>query len=110
MKKIGTSENSPVESTSASRPGYFFVTTANGKPFDYSIHCTNQNCELNKPGTRWHETNVENMMASIAKPFLDPNDERFSSSVPISAFTVDSQIYGKCPSFLIATAVFFWEP
>jgi len=104
VKKIGTSENSPVESTSASRPGYFFVTTANGKPFDYSIHCTNQNCELNKPGTRWHETNVENMMASIAKPFLDPNDERFSSSVPISAFTVDSQIYGKCPSFLIATA------
>jgi len=104
VTKIGTSENSPIESTSASRPGYFFVRTQNGLPYDYSIHCTNQNCELNKPGTRWHESNIENMVASIGEPFRDPNNEHFSSSIPVSAFTVDSQVYGKCPSFLIATA------
>jgi len=104
VRKIGTSENSPIESTSASRPGYFFVRTPNAKSYDYSIHCTNQNCELNKPGTRWHETHIENMVASIAEPFRDPSNNHFSSSIPISAFTVDSQVYGKCPSFLIATA------
>lgn len=104
VPKVSRTESDPLMSTSASRPGYFFVKDSNGRPFDYSIHCTNPECRLNKKGTRWFEAPVNNMVASIAFPFRDPNDPHYSSSIPISAFTVDDQVYSKCPTFLIATA------
>ena len=105
VDKITTSESDPLLSTAASRPGYFFIYNQNGEPFDYSIHCTNfLNCDLNKNGTKWFENPIKNMSASVALPFKDPNDPHYSSSIPISAFTVDDQVYSKCPTFLIATA------
>lgn len=103
-EKITTNGSDPLASTSASRPGYFFIRNSNGVPFDYSIHCTNfVDCELNKKRTKWFETPLKNMSASVAIPFKDPNDPHYSTSIPISAFTVDSQVYSKCPTFVIST-------
>ena len=44
------------------------------------------------------------MNAGVAGPFLDPQDLHYSSSIPISAFTIDPQVYARCPTFLLATA------
>ncbi len=102
-EKISNTESDPIASTSASRPGYFFIRNSNGNPFDYSIHCTNFiDCELNI-NAKWFERSVKNMLATVASPFQDPNDPHFSTSVPISAFTVDTQVYSKCPTFVLAT-------
>lgn len=102
--KITNTESDPLVSTSASRPGYFFIYNSNGESFDYSIHCTNfVDCELNEKRTKWFENPVENMSVSVATPFQDPTNSHYSSSIPISAFTVDSQVYSKCPTFVIAT-------
>ncbi len=103
-EKISNTESDPIASTSASRPGYFFIRNSNGNPFDYSIHCTNfVDCELNEKNTKWFERPIKNMLVTVAPPFQDPNDPHFSTSVPISAFTVDTQIYSKCPTFVLAT-------
>ena len=103
-EKISSTQSDPIASTSASRPGYFFIRNSNGNPFDYSIHCTNfVDCELNEKSTKWFESPVKNMSVTVASPFQDPNDPHFSSSIPISAFTVDTQVYSKCPTFVIAT-------
>ena len=102
--KITNRESDPLASTSASRPGYFFITDLNKKPFDFSIHCTNfKECELNKKSRKWFEHPVKNMLKTVALPFQDPNDPHVSSTVPISALTVDTQVYSRCPTFLIAT-------
>jgi len=105
VDKISNSGSELLKSTSAARPGYFFIENSNGDPFDYSIHCTNfKNCDLNDKGTKWFENQLDKMSASVAPEFKDPNDNHYSTSIPISAFTVDDQIYAKCPTFLIATA------
>ncbi len=102
--KITNKESDPIASTSASRPGYFFLFELNKKPFDFSIHCTNfKGCELNKKNTKWFEYPAKNTLVTVAPPFQDPHDPHFSSVVPISAFTVDSQVYSRCPTFVIAT-------
>ncbi|MBL77241.1 MAG: hypothetical protein CL763_10030 [Chloroflexi bacterium] len=102
-KQISLSDERALESTSASRPGYFFLYF-NSEIYDYSIHCTNSECFLNKPGTKWFENKITNSFSSIAEPFSDLEDPHHSSSIPISAFTVDTQVYAKCPTFLLSTA------
>jgi len=101
-QKLTDSDKDPLESTSASRPGYFFIKYGSDD-YDYSIHCLDPECKLNK-GIRWYETKIKNSIASVALPFQDPNDKHYSSSIPISAFTIDEQVYAKCPTFVIATA------
>ena len=106
-------DNSSLCSTRASMPGYFFLKQEgdNGRPYDFTIHCTNKECELNN--TLWNEQPPSGNSNSIPKPFrtINPN---VSLSVPISAYTVDEQIFAKCPTFIIATADKFaklpWDP
>ena len=101
------------QSTRPSMPGYFFLTIANqDRPNDFVIHCTNADCELNKH--KWTEVLNEKTKSSIPKPFQTKESDKISISVPISAYTVDEQVYAKCPSFIIATADKFaslpWDP
>ena len=100
-------------SSRASMPGYFFLKQegGNNRPYDFAIHCTNQKCELNN--NAWTEQTPSGNSNSIPKPFRKTNSNA-SLSVPISAYTVDEQIYAKCPTFIIATADKFaklpWDP
>ena len=90
----------PLMSTSPSMPGYFFLRQPGWpRPHDFAIFCTDGECKLNK--TPWFERLENSHSAPIPEPFQ--SDGGRSSSVPISAYTVDEQIYLKCPSLLIAT-------
>jgi len=101
-------------STRASMPGYFFlIREGDNRPYDFVIHCTDVNCKLNK--SPWHEALTEQSVKSIPKPFQKKKSTQiFSNSVPISAYTVDEQVYAKCPTFIIATSDKFaslpWDP
>jgi len=89
----------PLESTSPSMPGYFFLQQHwMSRPYDFAIFCTNPECKLNM--TDWFES-TEGSQPQIPEAFQA--DGGRSKSVPISAYTTDEQIYTKCPSFLIAT-------
>ena len=91
----------PLQSTSPSMPGYFFLKEDGAaRPHDFAIFCTNRECSLNK--TKWFETIEDSHNAMVPAAFETGGGH--SRSVPISAYTVDEQIYLKCPSLLIATA------
>ena len=99
-------------STRAAMPGYFFLKRpGDARPFDFAIYCTNKNCKLNS--LKWFEGNDEKNN-DILEPFLEKDSKNISKSVPISAFTVDEQVYSRCPTFVIATADKFanlpWDP
>jgi hypothetical protein len=88
-------------STRAAMPGYFFLTrSGDARPYDFTIHCTDKNCKLNK--TSWQEGHLQKN-PDIPEPFLKQGTMNISNSVPISAFTVDEQVYSRCPTFIIAT-------
>ena len=90
----------PLLSTSPSMPGYFFLSTVGSpRPHDFAIYCTNKNCKLSK--TEWFEFLEEDHSYPIPEPFqTGPGRSR---SVPISAYTIDEQIYLKCPSVVLST-------
>ncbi len=99
-------------STRAAMPGYFFLKrSGDNRPYDFTIHCTDKNCKLNK--TTWSEGTLQKNH-DIPEPFLEKGTKNISNSVPISAFTVDEQVYSRCPTFIIATADKFanlpWDP
>ncbi len=97
---VFANEEDPLQSTSPSMPGYFFLTHG-GKRYDFAMFCTNEKCELNK--VEWFEK-LENKFDAVIPPaFRIKNSKNISTSVPISAFVYDDQVYSKCPSFLIAT-------
>jgi len=104
-----------LESTRPSMPGYFFLKReGDNRPFDFVIHCTNADCQLNNQKNPWTENLSEETKTSIPKPFRSKKSDKISMSVPISAYTVDEQVYSKCPTFIIATADKFanlpWDP
>lgn len=91
--------------THATFPGYFFKKDGSiyGKNHDFEIRCPNMSCELNQhewedfiPAKEGYEKN------DIIKPFRI-NDSNVSHGIPITAYTVDEQIYHRCPSMIIAT-------
>ena len=106
-----TSSNIPsLSSTRASMPGYFYLKKDN-RPYDFVIHCTSKDCTLNN--NNWHEKTPTNNQTRIPKPFVS-SDPCVSTSIPISAYTVDEQIYARCPTFIISTSDKFarlpWDP
>lgn len=90
-----------------SRPGYFIVTaqTVHHTPIDFELHCPNPSCTLNN--SEWTELipSTGNSMINryVLKPFLKPDRENYSYSIPVPAYTADAQVYSKCPSVVIAT-------
>lgn len=108
---FGINGNSLV-STRAAMPGYFFLNRpGEGRPYDFVIHCTNEECKLNK--TKWFEDPSQDNY-TVPEAFLEKGTRRVSNSVPISAYTIDEQVYSRCPTFIIATADKFanlpWDP
>jgi hypothetical protein len=92
-------------------PGYFFVKDdLFGKDIDFEIRCPNPKCKLNvKDGSSepivWQEQipgAPKSVYRAISKPFRH-NDKHHSLGIPIPAYTVDDQVYHKCPSFIIST-------
>ena len=90
------------------RPGYFATTsTPKGKVNDYEIYCTNPECHLNK--IEWSEGVPIDDLSD--KKLIDGNFERIIPNIPftnkrmpIPAYTVDEQVYFKCPTIVISTA------
>lgn len=105
--------NARLECTAASRPGYFLKRQpiksenpfSHGMPYDVEIRCPNQACDLNKK--LWQESIYENggteIFTKISEPFRETKNKEISHGIPIPAYVVDSQIYSKCPSLIIAT-------
>ncbi len=88
----------------AARPGYFIRVMEWGrrrteKPFEFEIYCPNPRCDLNHnvewtentPGGAWH----------VLDAFRTSSDA--SSHCPIPAWTVDEQVYHRCPTMVVAT-------
>lgn len=92
-------------SARASRPGYFIRETSWGirrratKPFEFEIYCPDPACELNT-NTRWSE---ETPCGGWPVPDAFRDSAGNSTRIPIPAWTVDEQVYGRTPSMVIAT-------
>lgn len=102
-----------------SRPGYFkrSYRGRGGKENikNFEIHCPNHKCYLNTEKT-WSEKVPLSFNQRCIGPIDIPSNftwekpleafkksSNYSSSIPISAFTVDEQIYSRIPSLLVAT-------
>jgi hypothetical protein len=110
-------------STRASRPGYFkryFVNNWNNPiSYDFSIYCPNPNCSLNQD-IQWSEkvpvhvdcegvtdndnSEMDYILQGVPDFFATDQDETVSKRVPIPAFTVDEQLFRRCPTMVVATA------
>jgi hypothetical protein len=105
--------NSQLECTAASRPGYFLKKEemktgspySSGLPYDIEIRCPNPDCSLNKE--EWtefiHTANGKQSHTIVPEPFRKQGNRNVSEGIPIPAFLIDSQIYTKCPSLIVAT-------
>lgn len=112
---------------SASRLGYFIRTYVNENqravPYDFDIFCPNPSCKMKKPwcggaprgsvhGRAPDATSLVNEVNGVSFP--DGNSLRdiqepfrlqnyLSDRIPITAYTVDDQIYRNVPSIVVAT-------
>jgi hypothetical protein len=95
-----------LECSAASRPGYFIRTAPDvyKRPIDFEIHCPNPACKLNS--VEWWElvpaASGEAFCIPL-QPFAVPGLPNVSHGIPIPAYTVDAQIYARCPSIIVAT-------
>jgi len=109
----------------ASRPGYFLRTfryNTGGrekvKAYDFQINCPDPECPLNKRewGGELPAGSLNNRVPTIERPDTAGfgieipeglqarrGSEFIGRGMPIPAYTVDEQIYGKCPSLIIST-------
>jgi len=100
----------------ASRPGYFGLpditkkTSVNkeAKYRDFEIYCTNPACDLNNnvyyvEGIP-QDNNDKNLLPDnyIAKK-TEIDAFKDHSRIPVPAYTVDEQIYHKCPTIIVST-------
>ncbi|MBU3864031.1 DISARM system helicase DrmA [Streptomyces sp. 4503] len=91
-------------SARASRPGYFVRTVEWGKrrsekPVEFEIFCPNPECSLNSD-LAWSETTEVGAWPVL--PAFDRGDGS-STHCPVPAWTVDEQVYARCPSMVVAT-------
>ncbi|OIQ10638.1 hypothetical protein MTCOM_05730 [Moorella thermoacetica] len=122
-----------IVSARASRPGYFIRkyyprnSSHNEQEYDFDIFCTNPECPLHMPWTEGQpagyicDNHVHSMSPTIitrnGTQVLAPDGNKFmyvhksfrlhsphiADRIPIPAFTVDSQVYARCPSMVVAT-------
>jgi len=105
-----------IASFRASRPGYFGIGKKFGRgnnvsPLDFEIYCPNPGCELNRSGIQYKEGVPCNPEITEDEKFPDGYAVRradpplpFTTRIPIPAYTVDEQIYCRCPTVVISTA------
>ncbi|MBA2846637.1 hypothetical protein HNP88_000821 [Methanococcus maripaludis] len=89
-----------------SRPGYFINGgTKNRK--DFEIYCPNPGCNLNnnvdfKEGVPYNFENSETSGDGLYMPGAD-RYAFYGNRMPIPAYTVDDQVYHRCPTVLVCT-------
>ncbi|MEV5754938.1 DISARM system helicase DrmA [Actinoallomurus sp. NPDC052308] len=86
----------------ATRPGYFVRSAAWGnseKDLDFEILCPNPHCELNTDLVWSETTQIGDWPVHEA---FDRGDGS-STHCPIPAWTVDEQVYARCPSMVVST-------
>ena len=96
---------------SASRPGYFGYKKGLRKnsSLDFEIYCPNPDCELNRDIDYSEGIHYGGSDASSEK-FEDGLIKRhvelpfYGTRIPITAYTIDEQIYHRCPTVIISTA------
>jgi hypothetical protein len=91
-------------SARASRPGYFVQAVEWGsrrseKDVEIEIYCPNPECDLNS-AMAWSETTE---VGDWPVPEAFGRDDGLSARCPVPAWTVDEQVYGRCPSMVVAT-------
>ena len=112
--EIGKLMSLEIASFRASRPGYFGYGDEPGRkskrPVDFTIYCPNPDCELNNDisyeesvplnSQNTHDETLPDgfVVRRIETPFSP------GSRIPIPAYTVDEQIYHRCPTVIISTA------
>ncbi len=96
-----------------SRPGYFgFGTEPKRKKrnqMDFQVYCPNPDCDLNinvdyiegVPMNINPENNEVLSDGNVRRVIEHPFD--FNNRIPIPAYTVDEQIYSRCPTVIIST-------
>lgn len=114
LKKANESDlDLKIASYRASRQGYFPMMEPSknqARHGDFEMYCPNPSCHLNK-SDRWIEGVPLNIkyddkeilpdglyIRKVKTPFGE------GKRIPIPAFTVDEQIYRRCPTIVIATA------
>lgn len=111
-EKISSNLRIQEASLSFERPGYFGNTLEIGrrkKKFsDFEIWCPNPHCKINN-NVSWAEGAPQSNHK--AKKFPDQLYDKSMVSpfvkgtrIPITAYTVDEQIYSRCPTIIISTA------
>ncbi len=108
-------------SASPTKPGYFIkycpIQRSNNRnqQIDFEIRCTNwDSCELNQ--LSWSEDvpvavssrgitsgNPTFTVETVLDAFSSNETNTSSFSMPIPAYTVDDQVYHRCPSMLVST-------
>lgn len=115
--KQNIGNNIELQSARATRPGYFirtFITQQNtSKAYGFDISCPNPDCNLND--VHWAEkvpVSVASQYVSqssdmefqeVFEAFKVPGNPNYSTRLLIPAYTVDDQIYHRCPSMIIGT-------
>lgn len=97
--------NAWLVSARGSRPGYFIKSLQWGrrrsdKPVDFEIFCPDPRCPLAQ-GVQWKETTPCGRWPDF-QAFAAPGASL--TRCPIPAWTVDEQIYQRCPSMVVSTA------
>jgi len=106
-----------LECARPSRPGYFLKKLKVGNAeynFDFDIFCPNPHCDLNHQ--MWCEGCPTGLMepdlpeapdfkkwTRVPEAFSYEKSSCISTRVPIPAYTVDDQVYHRCPTMIVAT-------
>ena len=110
-KKISEKLKLKEESLSFERPGYFgsiIEECRRKKKYgDFEIWCPNPDCDLNSD-VKWTEgvpvSESKNKLPDSLTERIFLNPFKKNSRIPIPAYTVDEQIYSRCPTIIISTA------
>ena len=111
--QIGVGKTAPFR---ASRLGYFGIGKELGRkkemPVDFEIYCPNPLCDLNKEvshreGVPLNKDKPKDKEITLADGLVIRKEETPflpHSRIPIPAYTVDEQIYHRCPTVIVSTA------